>query len=235
VEFAAVHWFDPCHATQCYLPEPVYQPYRAYSGYSASGWQIVYAKHHGTFLHIPHEIVVDLLQAAAAVASIVAAIAGVGALLRRPSHPPDDQAPTLPARILAKLRPRQLDILPAYFEGFLNQAKPEMQVTVYAVNYLRRDLVLDEVRVQFLQVSRGESVEDLTATDLRIPGRQYRLVTCRRRLVESEIASFLALPHEEHYRGSVRVTAKGRAWFKRVTFAHLLNFQIGGWLDRPSS
>jgi hypothetical protein len=172
------------------------------------------------------------IQIGLAFLAIIIAVAAW--LWPRPAPVPDGETPSLRARLRARLRPQELAILPVSFEIKLNQPKPEVRVTAYAVNYLWRDVTLDEVRVEYFQLSRGQSVENLTVTNLPVPGRQQRLITCRRVLAESEVQLFLGVPNEDRYHASMRVSAMGRArWGKRVRFDHLLNYNIEGWLERP--
>ncbi|SRR6266567_1430892 len=129
------------------------------------------------------------------------------------------------------LRPGPLDfeLVPLWFEVSLYPPTPEVYVYLQAVNYLNRNLVLDEIKVSYFKVSSAPHVENITETEYAIPGRQSRQIRCRRRLIDSEIRAFMLLKWEDRFDASVHVSARGHAGRKTIKYVNT-SYGMHGWI-----
>lgn len=122
----------------------------------------------------------DPISAAAGAATILDRLsAAVRWLLRRPG-----EQPQLPGRY-----PHTgLEIRPINFVVDLRRPQPCIEINLYAVNYLRTQLTLTELKVTRFHTNDGPLLEHIyLVQEFRIRPRSSQAVCCRRHLMDSEI------------------------------------------------
>ncbi len=83
--------------------------------------------------------------------------------------------------------PQPYDVLPREFEVWLGQEIPHIDIWVYVVNYLSKEIAFDLFQVTHFYVSGGPALEKIAPNgDVRIPPRSSLSVLCRRNLIDSE-------------------------------------------------
>lgn len=173
------------------------------------------------------------LTETASVATILSATAGGVVWAVRASAQRRKRAERDP-RVAAKMLPLQVELTPIWFEVSLRQTLPEVMILLRAVNYLRKELTLEQVRVEYFHVNQGPPLDNIAQADVVIPPQQSREVYCRRRLIESETQVFGNMPVEAQYSGSIRVSARGKAGRRQITYQPGATFVIRGYVDRAT-
>lgn len=126
--------------------------------------------------------------------------------------------------------PLDFDLIPLWFEVSLYPPTPEVFVHLQAVNYLRKDVVLDEIKVGYFKVNIAPHLENIVETDYRIPGRQSRQIRCRRRLIDSEIRGFANVERKDRYDASVHVSARGTSGRRTIKYVNT-SHDMHGWIN----
>ena len=125
--------------------------------------------------------------------------------------------------------PLDFEVIPLWFEVSLYPPTPEVFIHLQAVNYLKKDLVLDEIKAGYFKVSIAPHLENIVETDYTIPARQSRQIRCRRRLIDSEIRGFTSVEWKDRYDASVNVSARGAAGRKAIKYVNT-SFNMHGWI-----
>jgi len=133
--------------------------------------------------------------------------------------------PTLPLAI----QPRDVEVIPLWFEVSLNQQIPDVRVWVQVVNCLRVELRLGEVTATYCHINQGPPLENIPAGEYRIPPRQSWQVMCRRTLLDAETKVLLALPWSEQFTAALNVRVRGAAG-KQTISLDPGGFNIRGWI-----
>lgn len=128
------------------------------------------------------------------------------------------------------VKPLDFELIPLWFEVSLHPPTPEVFVHLQAVNYLSKDLVLDEIMVNYFGVNMAPHLEGIVATHYEIPGRQSRQIRCRHRLIDSEIRGFATLAWKDRYDASVHVSARGSAGRKAMKYVNT-SHGMQGWIN----
>jgi hypothetical protein len=126
-----------------------------------------------------------------------------------------------------------LELIPIHFELFLEKPLPLVTLTVRAVNYLRRPVRLQSVRVRFLHVGSSPSLDEITCPDeCEVPPHESREVVCQRKLIESEAAALRKMSETQHYwSGSTMLSARALSGKREVRFEPGVEFTIFGTVD----
>lgn len=89
--------------------------------------------------------------------------------------------------VKAPSKPSDFEILPISFNMTLSQQIPQIEIWVYVVNYLSRELTFQTLRVNSFNLLVGPSLENISAIgEMRVPPRQSRQILFRRPLADSE-------------------------------------------------
>ncbi len=84
-------------------------------------------------------------------------------------------------------KPAEFELLPHSFEVWLHQEIPHIEIWLYIVNHLSKELLIQTIRVDYFNFSGGPSLENIPVSgDVGIPPHQSRHVLFRRPLVDSE-------------------------------------------------
>jgi hypothetical protein len=143
----------------------------------------------------------------------------------RDSQPPE-RRDAKQQLLAAKLAPLECELIPIWFDVSLVHDLPQVMVALHAVNYLSKELVLDRVAVEYFHLNQGPPLEDIFATGVTVQPRQSRQVYCRRKLLESEIRAFGNCPEQKQYEATIRVSMKGHAGKRPVTYQPGSNLMI---------
>jgi hypothetical protein len=134
--------------------------------------------------------------------------------------------------LAAKLAPLQFELVPIWFEIVLPADLPQVLVVLQAINYLNKELVLDRVNVEYLHLNQGPPLENIETNDIVLRPRRSQQVYCRRKLLDSEIRAFRNCEEHKQYDAAIRVSAKGHAGRKAISFRPASNFVIHGYYQR---
>ena len=144
-----------------------------------------------------------VLAAAASVVTVVKGAAGLRAWLR-------ERAASNP-----RPRPQEFELIPIRFEVSVGPGNvPSIVVTLKAINYLRRSLSLNTIRVRYLHIGSAPILSEIgSLDDYDIPGQCSREVYCRRNLQDSEAEPFRSGTADPGDQGSAMLSARG-VWSK---------------------
>lgn len=116
----------------------------------------------------------------------------------------------------------------------LRQPQPTVEVQFCAINYLRRDLVLTEVKITQLSLGGPFVVQVPLVQEYPLRARRSLNVCCRRHLMDSEICALAAERRREHWLGSYALVARARAGSRLYTYGPVVAMAIEGWVHRPA-
>jgi len=124
------------------------------------------------------------------------------------------------------------EVRPVGFIVNLTEQLPFVEVRFYLINYLRRPLVLAEVKVAFLHLSAGPILEHvpLVQEDFPIGPKTAELVTCRRNLMDEEVRALLRQRNGLHI-ASLALVAKARYRQREYKYGPVASPTIEGWVD----
>ena len=171
---------------------------------------------------------------AAATERAVSIANGVWSLVRsvRKRDSAESQDGQLLRKGLRPLEPLDIELAPIAFEIGLRDRVPQIEVLLLAINYLPKSFELREATVN-CHIGSSPTFEKLDlVTELDIPARRSRHVTCRRPLVESEITHLKAT-----YDGTgpldagIQYTAVGRALRKDIRARSTIWLAVRGWIS----
>ena len=165
-------------------------------------------------------------------ASAVSILDRVAAALRWILGRRGDKRPRIPGRPTHTA----FEVRPVVFHLDLTQSQPRAELGFHAINYLRRDLVLTELKVTRFDVSGGPMIEHVQLVqEFTIPARSSFPVFCGRNLMDSEIRVLLAERRRDWWSGSVALVARAKAGRKEYTYGPVAAQVIEGWLQRPGT
>src|SRR5260221_468192 len=127
-------------------------------------------------------------------------------------------------------QPLDVDVIPLWFQVFLNQQIPDVRVYVQVVNYSKRELQVSDVTATYLRPDEGPAFENIPGGEYRIPPRRSWQVTCRRTLLDAETKAVSALPWKDQLSAGLEVRVRGVAGKKPVS-AHSGGTGIRGWIS----
>lgn len=134
------------------------------------------------------------------------------------------------ANRLALRQPRDVEVIPLWFEVSLVQQIPEVCIWVQIVNYLRKELRLTQISAPYFHIDTGgPPMENIPAVDYRIPPRQSSQVMCRRHLLDAEAKVLSAVPWADRFAGQLHIRVRGVAGRKGIEL-DLTGFRIHGWV-----
>ncbi len=165
---------------------------------------------------------------------VLAILAFVGRHVRR-KHPTPSMMPTwlfgsgshqsqpLP------VHPLDVEVIPLWFEVWLNQQIPDVRVYLQVVNYLSREAKLNEVTATYCHINEGLPLENIPAGEYRIPPRRSHLIMCRRTLLDAEAKALSALPWRDRFEAGLNVRVRGAAR-RKVIALDPGGFAVRGWI-----
>ena len=169
----------------------------------------------------------DLLAAAANALDIAGKITAVVRwVLRKLARMPPEPA----------LSDRRWDfeVRPIGFTIDLTRQLPFVEVRFYIINYQTRTLTLAELKVTFLRLSGGPTLErvPLVQEDFPVSPKATQLVTCRRNLLDAEAR---VLRHRKGPQtASFALVAKARYKRHEYKYDPVGSVEIEGWVNSAS-
>jgi len=123
------------------------------------------------------------------------------------------------------------EVRPIGFTIDLTQQLPFVEVRFYVINYLTRPLVLAEVKVAFLHLSRGPTLEQVpfAQEDFPVGAKATELVTCRRNLLDAEVRALRR--HKGLQVASFALVAKARSKRHEYKYGPVRSIDIEGWVN----
>jgi hypothetical protein len=126
------------------------------------------------------------------------------------------------------------ELLPVRFELWLAQQVPSVEVSIYAVNYLKKDLQLRDVRVT-LYPGSGPCIENIELSgDRALSKLNSTFITCRRNLLDSEARALLAAHDSSLRSSSIAMAGRAVAGRREYRYGPVSSIVIAGFANRPS-
>ncbi len=127
--------------------------------------------------------------------------------------------------------PSKCEFLSLSFEISLSQEIPKIDLWIYAVNHLSRELVFQSLRVTQFYLSGGPSLENIPSNnEIRIPPRRTREVLLRRALTDSEVRAISRKEHRNPCNATFSLAASGTSARKRLT-SDSVSISVNGWIS----
>jgi hypothetical protein len=80
------------------------------------------------------------------------------------------------------------ELLPREFEIWLGQDIPHIDIWLFVVNYLSKEIVFDLFQIKHFYLSGGPALDKIEPNgEIRIPSKSSSIVLCRRNLIDSEV------------------------------------------------
>jgi len=130
-------------------------------------------------------------------------------------------------------QPSAFELLPLSFEVSLHQEIPRVEIWIYVVNHLSRELTFQTLRVDHFHLSGGPSLENIPAVgDVRVSPRQSRQVLLRRPLADSEARAVERSQQQQRNpsNATFSITALGVADRKQLR-QNFPSLSVNGWVS----
>ena len=117
--------------------------------------------------------------------------------------------------IADKSLPLDFELVPQSFEISLGQPLPQLGLSLIAINYMKRAVLLDSIHVSQFQLAGCSTIDGpASSLNFEIPGHRSRYLLCRRTLLDPEVRLIAALEprqcHNAVFTLSARYVLKGR-------------------------
>jgi len=108
--------------------------------------------------------------------------------------------------------PAEVEILPLSFQASLRQEIPQLEIWLYIVNHLRRELVIQSLKIPHFNFTGGPTIDDISsAGEPRIPACRSSPVILRRPLIDSEVRAIERSQQRNPANASFSAIARGTA------------------------
>ncbi len=163
--------------------------------------------------------------------AVVAALIQLGIHYRRTKRSNLKPSANSPLReSIPSTKSPDFELLPHLFEVWLHQEIPHVQILLYIVNHLSREIAFQNIRIDCMNLLGGPSLENIPAVgDVRIPPHQSLQVFFRRPLVDSEARAVERTQQRIPSNATFSVFAQGAAGHKKLR-EKSQPLSINGWV-----
>lgn len=129
--------------------------------------------------------------------------------------------------------PLVFEVRPINFRIDLTRPLPSVEVEFYVANYLRKTLVLTELKISGLHVSTGPLLEQVPLRqEIELNGRNSFIVTCRRNLMDSEVRA-VAKRAGCPVGATLSLVARAARGRRVYQYGPISSLAVDGWITRP--
>ncbi len=167
----------------------------------------------------------DPISTAASAVSLIDRLAAVWRWLTRGTKQPGYDPLARP--------PLVFEVQPINFRIDLTRALASIEVDFYAINHLRKTLVLTELKISRFHLSSGQLLEQIPLLqEFQLNGRNSFIVTCRRNLMDSEVRA-VAETAGSPLGASLSLVARAARGRRVYQYGPISSLAVDGWITRP--
>lgn len=128
-------------------------------------------------------------------------------------------------------RPAEIEILPLSFNASIRQEIPQLEVWLYVVNHLPREVLIQSLKIPQFGFTGGPTVEDVSiAGEPTLPARYSTPIILRRPLIDSEVRAIQRAQQRNPANASFRII--GRMTARRKTLLlDIPHISSNGWIE----
>jgi hypothetical protein len=132
--------------------------------------------------------------------------------------------------------PNDFEVRPIGFVIDLARDVPHVELRYYAINHLRRELILSPASTLRLFFSTGPILDPVPIVqEFRVGPKSSLLVVYRRNLLDSEARGFGQQKGQYPLTASFSMTARAKSWRREYVYGPVTSMWIEGWISKPSA
>jgi len=142
----------------------------------------------------------------------------------------DDSTSRFPIFSNKSVKPQEYEVLPREYEVWLGQEIPHIDIWLYAVNYLSKEIIFDLCQITNFHFSGGPSIENISPNgEIRVPPKSSSNILCRRNLIDSEARALLKVERNKAVNASFSLICRAYKGTKKYARDYS-QLSINGWV-----